>query len=307
MRILILLSILAWLPTATAGQLQIALTNDDGWDAPGIQVLARELIQRGHGVILVGSATAQSGSGAALDGGPIQITKQAPHQYSAALAANEEAPVQGAEPLTCGMLAIEISTATKGRKPDLLLSGINSGANIGSAALHSGTVGAVLGALNRGIGGQLPGIAISTDEPKCDAACIDAHYSEVAGYVADLLDSVGSPAALLPPGIGLNINFPPRARAELLGTKIAVQDPGFGMGGSRAQLNFSCSACAQLQVGESAITGGIRPGADTGSTPKMSDVDAFNQGYVSIVPIAGDLTATNHRKLNRLLKKLAPR
>ena len=60
-----------------ASALEIALTNDDGWNAPGIQALKTALRNAGHTVTLAGPLTNQGGSGAAVDLVALRVTKQA--------------------------------------------------------------------------------------------------------------------------------------------------------------------------------------------------------------------------------------
>lgn len=295
-----LLALLLIGPPAAA--LNIALTNDDGWDAPGVQALAEVLSARGHNVTLVGSATQQSGSSAGINGGPLIVTKQATRQYSAAASAT-----QGAEPLSSGMLAINIATQLDGQTPDLLFSGINSGANIGSAALLSGTVGAVIGAITPGVGPQIPAIAISTDQPQCATACIAQHYQQVAQYAASLLDRLQEKKPpMLPPGIGLNVNYPNRPAAEIKGVKLAKQSPGLGLGGQRGSLEFPCPDCGSLAVGASTTTQGIRPGSDNTKEDKRDDLTAFQAGYITIVPIQADYTAPRYTRLRSRLGNTWP-
>lgn len=282
--------------------LNIALTNDDGWDAPGVQALAEVLSARGHNVTLVGSATQQSGSSAGINGGPLIVTKQAERQYSAAVSATE-----GAEPLSSGMLAINIATQLDGRTPDLLFSGINSGANIGSAALLSGTVGAVIGAITPGVGPQIPAIAISTDQPRCSDDCIALHYQQVAQYAASLLDRLqAKKPPLLPAGIGLNVNYPNRPASEIKGVKLTKQSPGLGLGGKRGILEFPCPDCGALEIGASTTTKGIRPGADNTKEDKRDDLTAFQDGYITIVPIQADYTALRYQRLRSRLANTWP-
>ena len=75
--------------------------------------------------------------------------------------------------------------------PDLLVSGINDGANVGTFTQVSGTVGAATVALSSSFNGSIPAIAISTDPvceedtPECQAAN-EAHFATVANFVADL-------------------------------------------------------------------------------------------------------------------------
>ena len=91
---------------AGASALEIALSNDDGWDAPGVQAMKTELDGAGHNVTLAGPLDEQSGSSAAGNFvSDLVITKQSPNEYSVATAGGTE----GAEPATSALLAIGIA------------------------------------------------------------------------------------------------------------------------------------------------------------------------------------------------------
>ncbi|NNC55023.1 MAG: hypothetical protein HKO07_04790, partial [Pseudomonadales bacterium] len=226
-----------------ASGLNIALTNDDGWDSQGIQTLRSALIAAGHKVTLAGSSENQSGSSAAIDlgQGNVLVTKKfedgvaAPggDQYAISLASGA-----GAEPATAGQIAIAI--AGQGGTPvDLLISGTNAGANVGAFTNVSGTVGATIHGVSFTTATRLPSIAISTNEPqslrfcpvgnhdKCEAANL-AHFEAVANwmvkFIAELEKKPGKlnkSGRLLPDGIALNINYP--VSDEILGVQSNVQ------------------------------------------------------------------------------------
>ena len=235
--------------------------------------------------------------------GEVTVEKRGDREYSAAISMDE-----GAEPLTCGMLAVDIATSLDGRRPDLVVSGINAGANIGSAALHSGTVGAVTGALNRGIGGTITGIAVSTDEPDCDEDCVRVHYREVADYVAELIEHLQSKPGfleaepgLLPEGVGLNVNYPALARDQLKGVRVTRQGKGLGISGAPHVLSYRCADCAGLTIGKTA-TSRLTRATSTQRDADDSDVAAFYAGYITIVPIEVDFTARNDARYADVLR-----
>jgi len=155
-----------------ASALDIALTNDDGWDAMGITVMREALEAAGHTVTLAAPLYDQSGSSLALDMSPLTVTKRAPGVYSVALYPNAAV---AAKPANCALAAIGI-VQESGHSPDLLVSGINTSANIGMAAMLSGTVGAAGHAVASVMNGPVPAIAVGTDEPACDSTCKRAHY-----------------------------------------------------------------------------------------------------------------------------------
>ena len=299
------------LVAAPAGALNIALTNDDGWDSPGIQTMKAALVAAGHTVSLAAPLDGQSGSSAAINAvSNLVVVKQrddeGANEFSVATAGGAE----GAEPATSGLIAINISQQLTGVPPDLLVSGTNAGANIGAATQISGTVGAAIAAIANSFNGSVPAIAISTDEP-CDEsdppggdlpACVaanEAHYAEVAAFLVDLIahletkpGALAQEPKLLPAGVGLNINYPPLPPGSLQGVSLNRQGRIFSVGGVPLNLLFACfGPCNDLPVGVPTV-GGIG-GAALDPTPDVadSDVAAFNAGFISVVPIAADYTA----------------
>ncbi len=292
---------------AGASTLEIALSNDDGWDAPGIQAMKTALEGAGHNVTLAGPLDEQSGSSAAGNFvSDLIITKQSPNEYSVATTGGTE----GAEPATSALIAIGIAKeANGGVAPDLLVMGINTSANIGAATQFSGTVGGTIAAIANYLNGSLPAIAISTDEP-CDtdhppggelAACEaanDEHFADVASFVADFIahletkpEFLANEPGLLPPGIALNINYPPVAPEDIQGVSVNVQGKLWVRRGTPLAIDFACFACSVIPIGATS-PGGIR-GAGFDPTPDVpgSDAASFNAGFITIVPIAADYTA----------------
>ena len=293
---------------APAGALEIALTNDDGWNAPGIQALKTALRNAGHTVTLAGPLGNQSGSGAAVDLVALRVTKQADDEFSVALADG----VTSAKPATSGLIAVGI-VQEKGRLPDLLVSGINAGNNLGALTQVSGTVGATIGAVAASFNGAVPGIAISTDEPACDAACQEHHYEVVADFVVDLIAHLetkpgflASEARLLPDGVGLNVNYPPSD--AIMGVKVAVQGQTAQLDGVQIVGNFRCltGACGTLaNPGDSQIAG-LQVVPDGTPDIRNADTGYFSQGYVTIVPITPDYTIDTPLKFKSVLAGFNP-
>jgi 5'-nucleotidase len=111
--------------SSASSALVVALSNDDGWEAPRIQAMKDALEAAGHTVTLAGPLDEQSGSSAAINAvSDLVIKKEAVNEFSVALAGGTE----GAEPATSALIAIGIAkTANDGVAPDLLVSGINAG------------------------------------------------------------------------------------------------------------------------------------------------------------------------------------
>jgi 5'-nucleotidase len=127
---------------------RILVTNDDGIDSVGLHILARAVREYGD-VVVVAPDTEYSGAGAAL--GALHVIH--PEVRRTTVSGIDEAWSITGPPGLCAMLA---RLGTFGRF-DLLVSGINPGANVGRAVYHSGTVGAALTARN----GGMSGVAVS--------------------------------------------------------------------------------------------------------------------------------------------------
>jgi 5'-nucleotidase len=297
--------------------LVVALSNDDGWDSPGITAMKAALEGAGHTVTLAGPLDEQSGSSAAINAvSDLVITKQAANEYSVALAGGTE----GAEPATSALIAIGIARdANGGVAPDLLVSGINAGANIGAATQVSGTVGAAIVAIANGLNGSIPAIGISTDEP-CDTddppggdlpACEAenaAHFADVASFTADFIAHLeskpgflNSESGLLPAGVALNINYPPLAPEDIQGVSLNRQGKLFVIGGVPLAIDFRCFACAFIPVGASSPGGIGGAGFDPTEDVKGSDATAFAEGFITVVPIEADYTADKHKKFESVV------
>jgi 5'-nucleotidase len=290
--------------TAASG-LNVALSNDDGWDAPGIQAMKAALVAAGHTVSLAAPLDEQSGSSAAGNFvSNLVVVKerddQGANEFSVALAGGTE----GAEPATSAMIAIDISSQLTGGPPDLVLMGINAGANIGAATQISGTVGGTIQTIANGLNGSLPAIAISTDElcdedtPECEATNA-AHFANVASFMADFIAHLESKPGnlskeprLLPDGVALNINYPPLAPEDVQGVKLSRQGRLLVIGGVPLNIEFQCfGPCNALPVGVPTV-GGIG-GAGFDPTPDVANSDAtnFSAGFITVVPIEADYTA----------------
>lgn len=170
------------------GSLDILLTNDDGWSAPGITAVYQSLVEAGHDVTLVATAKNQSGVSAAVEyTGKLQVRHPTgdPDVYSVSTS-----------PAGCVLFGLnEVLTENP---PDLVISGTNVGANVGFDTNFSGTVGAAIVA--SGMHG-IPAVAVSTATERGDAK--DAAYAKTARLVVHLLEA-GIPA--LRNGTVLSIN-----------------------------------------------------------------------------------------------------
>ena len=124
--------------------LTILLTNDDGYLSPGIRAMRQALLDQGHEVFMVAPAENQSGSSASISPDGITVTDHGLNVWSV-----EGRPADAVR-FGLGQLMAD-------QPPDLVISGINFGQNVGADVMISGTVGAATTAVRLGI----PAIAIS--------------------------------------------------------------------------------------------------------------------------------------------------
>ncbi|QEI43442.1 3-phytase [Dolichospermum sp. UHCC 0315A] len=182
--------------------LNILLVNDDGYQAKGINVLYDKLVAAGHKVTLVAPKTQQSGQGTAIDTDkvfqPIEVVNYAPNKWY----------VDG-KPVIATWTGLDFVVK---QRPDLVISGINEGENLGLEGIISGTLSAAVSAVHQGV----PAIAVSAgiilSERATGYPSTDKAYQVGANYVVDLISQLqekqGSQPQLLPDGIGLNVNIP---------------------------------------------------------------------------------------------------
>ena len=233
--------------------MRILVTNDDGYRSDGIHALARALHALGD-VTIVAPVEEASAIGHAL-------TLRHPLRLEAV--ADRVFAVDGT-PTDC--VNVAISQVFKGALPDLIVSGINKGWNLGDDITYSGTVaGALEGAL---LG--IPSLAVSLRATR--GAYDFSHAARAAAALAAAI--LRSP---LPPRTFLNVNVP---KGQPRGHRVTVQ----------AKRNHVTS------VAERADPKGrpyywIEEGQNEWEPHDRSDYTAVRDGYVSVTPLHPDLTA----------------
>jgi len=181
------------------------LTNDDGIDAPGLWAASRALAQLGR-VLIVAPNTNYSGYGAALP--PSRDVFCEAYPASGVTMPGIAAFSLAAPPAVCAQVGL--SGALSRMPIDLVVSGINHGANLGRDVLYSGTVGAALTAYLLG----KPAIAISLDAGSAGVA----HWSTAAWCLQEIIKSHATGSAVEHPL--LNANIPNRPIGQLTGIEI---------------------------------------------------------------------------------------
>jgi len=166
--------------------MKILLANDDGIQAIGLRALYFALIEAGHEVRVVAPVTEQSAVGHAVTlSMPIKVKEFKENGFVG----------QGVYGTPVDCVKLGLSTLLD-EAPDIVLSGINAGANVGVDILYSGTVSAATeGALM-----EIPSMAVSMD------SFTPTDLTDQARYCADLLLKI--PWDSLPPKCVLNLNFP---------------------------------------------------------------------------------------------------
>ncbi|MDX1786252.1 5'/3'-nucleotidase SurE [Roseovarius sp. ZX-A-9] len=249
--------------------MRILITNDDGINAPGLEVtqeIAEKLAGPGGEVWTVAPAFEQSGVGHCISyTQPMMVSQMSTRRYA----------VQGS-PADCVLAAIH--DIMKGALPDLVLSGVNRGNNSAENAVYSGTVGAAMEAALQGV----PAIALSQyygpDNRDLDDQ-FDAARQHGLDTVQRLLDKGVWEREDY--GIFYNVNFPPVAASAVKGLRATRQgvrrDMGFGV-----KPQSSPSGRQFLWV-----TGAPQ----NQQTADGSDADMNLKGYISVTPMRADLTA----------------
>ncbi len=187
----------------------ILISNDDGITAPGILHLV-SIARRIGRVVVVAPNSPQSGKGHAITiGDPLRLDRSTLFQDEAP--DEVEAYECSGTPADCVKLAKH--HVLRGRRPDLVLSGINHGSNSSISVLYSGTMSAAIEAAIEG----LPAIGFSLGEYGHDADF--SHTTPIVEEVIRLALERG-----LPPGVALNVNLPKRRAGEpILGLKVCRQ------------------------------------------------------------------------------------
>jgi 5'-nucleotidase len=173
----------------------ILLSNDDGYQAPGIKVLARTLSRLGH-VITVAPQWEQSGTSHSLTlYKPLRTKKISPDVYA----------VSGT-PTDAVMIGVYCILK---KKPDIIISGINHGPNMGDDITYSGTVAAAM----EGTILEIPSIAVSLAISNHTEAAEGKRYQMAARFTARLAKAVMKNG--IPKGTLLNVNIPDSDKVEM--------------------------------------------------------------------------------------------
>jgi len=243
----------------------VFLVNDDGYLSKGLNTLRKTLLKSGFKVVTVAPDRNMSGSSHSLTfTRPLKIEKHDKDFYY----------VVDGTPADCVHLGYYI--ILKEKKPDLLISGINTGPNLGRDVFYSGTVGAA----REGTFFGIPSIALSPSSAK------NVDFQTISNLALKIVNKVIEKG--LPEGVFFNISFPNIPEDKIKGYRFTR----IGRGAYEEKIQKYLSPSKEVYYwigGEESLN--LQCDKDT-------DYTAVKEGYISITPIGIDLT--DYRALDML-------
>jgi len=237
---------------------RILLSNDDGIAAHGLVVLERIARQLTDDIWIVAPTIERSGAGHSLTiHEPLRPVKIDERRYT----------VSGT-PTDCVMVAI--NHIMTGNAPDLVLSGVNHGGNLGEDVHYSGTVAAAMEGVLLGV----PSIALSQ---VWNHEKNDIHWETAEQFGADVIRKVCTVS--WGKNVLINVNFPDRAPGDVKGVMPAQQ--GKHKLGDDLLLRHDPRGRPYLWIGEKRMSDLSREG---------TDLKAVDDGFISVTPLNVDLT-----------------
>lgn len=249
--------------------MRILITNDDGINAPGLEVLheiATALAGPSGEVWTVAPAFEQSGVGHCISYTKPMMIAELDHRRFAA---------EGS-PADCVLAGLH--DVMNGNQPDLILSGVNRGNNSAENTLYSGTIGAALEGALHGV----KSIALSQYYGPGNAG-LDDPFGAARHHALPIVRTLLNKGIWQDShyGVFYNLNFPPHPAAEVKGAKAVAQgfrtNTAFGV-----EPHFSPSGRKFLWV---------KGGPQHEPTEPGTDAWANLNGFVSVTPMRADLTA----------------
>ncbi|WP_155370080.1 5'/3'-nucleotidase SurE [Catellatospora vulcania] len=238
---------------------RVLVTNDDGIEAPGLHRLALAAAKAGYDVVVAAPARDSSGASAAIS---------AVAQDGRVVVEERKLPGLDGVPAyaVTGTPALAALIATRGAfgdPPDVVLSGINRGANAGPAVLHSGTVGAALTGATYGC----KGLAVSLNLADGDLTDDDRYWDTAALYAVALLSLLDG----LPKETVLNLNVPDLPADQVRGL---------------CRARFGRFGQVQMRIAERG-SGFVRTALeDTGARLEPgTDMALLADGYATVTPL----------------------
>ena len=248
------LSAISITPPSWAQGYRILVTNDDGVESPLLAALVAELQTLGE-VVVSAPRTNQSGSSQASTGGSLRVER---------ILRDDQLFGYGVFGTPTDALRYGLLVLGKDNPFDLVVSGINNGANVGKVSHMSGTVGAAMQAVYLGV----PAIAVSQDTSGVDSAVT----ASLAAQVVRRYQAVGAPS-----GVVISINVP---RGQLKGVAIRPMGDAY-LGAGEYELTNETAQILEYE----------RARSTEHSQNDASDTWAYQNGYATVTPLQLDWTA----------------
>ncbi len=273
--------------------MNILITNDDGYSAKGIHVLAEIMCQFGN-VTVIAPKKHQSGMSMAVSLGLKQIAyKDLPEEKPGKWAYLD------ATPASCVKYGLNVPFLEK--FPDVVVSGINHGSNAASAACYSGTLGAAEEAALNGI--PAIGVSLDTINPEADFSAVRKFFPDIFRKLMENMTS--------DPGIFYNVNFPNIPAEQIKGIRVGHQgmgrwirefrewDPSIYKKYGITPEDLGQSSSPKLESGEKLYMM-VGDFLDDERNDSRADHWIMNDGYIAIVP--DNLDSTDYEEVERLGK-----
>lgn len=230
----------------------VLLANDDGYRSTGIGALRTALMEHADVIVCAPDSEQSAASHSLSLHRPLRLFRHGEGIFS----------VDGT-PADCVYVALYAASRVLPRRPDLVVSGMNMGVNLGDDVFYSGTVAAAREGALKGI----PSLALS--------AALDADMTAACRLGARLAVDLARLSTQNDPPILLNVNFPPGSgwgvRATRLGSRVYTDEVEFRKDPRGREY---------LWIGGSGASHRPVPGSDT---------EAFDAGVVGVTPLVQDL------------------
>ncbi len=248
-------------------QKRILITNDDGFDSEGLKALVEAMKPLGH-VSVVAPTTEKSACGHSLTlTRPLRFVEIEDDFFK----------LDDGTPSDCIYLSLH-ALFKKDRLPDLVVSGINKGSNMGEDITYSGTASAAMEAVLQGV----PAISFSQVYSDGVGSISKNGYDLAKKYAYTIAKKVLDGGFPLGERRFLNVNFPPIKESECRGIKIT--HAGYKEYGNDAHLHKN-------PRGEEYYWIGVHTLQWQPSEQRTCDLSAIKDRYVSITPIKLDMTS----------------
>jgi 5'-nucleotidase len=234
----------------------ILVSNDDGVHAEGVRALRRALLELAD-VVVVSPEHEQSATSH-------RITLSAPLRHRSL---GEDIHAVDGTPADCIYIALNLKGLLP-RRPDLVVSGINHGFNLGMDVIYSGTVAAAREGALRGI----RSLAVSA-HPRVDMAQVASHCTQLVARALKVEAPQG-------PTLLLNVNYPADAPRGVLATRLGNRDYE-----DTVEIRTDPRGRTYYWIGGPVSTHDNVDGADT---------TAVDNGYVSVTPLSLEMTQPAH-------------